>query len=262
MWELYDGLLAGLPAGKRVTACAVTPIWTIADTDCGTGLAMTPPQMYEPFPLRGKMAGMELRELAGYVKSWNFFEAAAGLAALNSCYNTLERAAGMEGVVLGGEDAGVFGGFDELLRGKKVAMIGHGPYTDYLPGICDFTVLERLPRGRDLPDPACEYLLPEQDYVFITATALENKTMKRLLELTKNCFTVIWGPSTPLCGTLLDWGADALLGHIVADPDGVRRAAGEGGLFMDFAPLTIPFMAFADPDREKYFRGLRHCRRP
>ena len=37
-----------------------------------------------------------------------------------------------------------------------------------------------------MPDPACEYILSEQDVVIMTATTLINKTMPRLLALSRN----------------------------------------------------------------------------
>ena len=38
----------------------------------------------------------------------------------------------------------------------------------------------------DMPDPACEYVLPQADFAFITGVTLENKTAPRLLELAKD----------------------------------------------------------------------------
>ena len=48
-------------------------------------------------PHAGKLAGMKTRELAGWVKSWNPYEAALGLAAINSALNApdvVERSCG------------------------------------------------------------------------------------------------------------------------------------------------------------------------
>ena len=255
MWELYDRLLAPIPEWERVVSARISPVWTAVEASCGTGLAMTPPQPYRLISLRGGMAGMELRKLAGYVKSWDFYEAALGLAAINAYYNRPERLPEDERILVreGGRSGGIFGGFECLLAGKKVTMIGHGPYVDELSKLCDFTVLERLPREGDLPDSACEYLLPQQDYVFVTATALENKTMARLLALTEHCFTVIWGPSTPLCPALLEMGADALLGNMVSESRQVMRIAGEGGYFQDFSAHACSVTWFRDLETAKLF---------
>ena len=74
----------------------------------------------------------------------------------------------------------------EEMEGKKVAVIGHFPGMEVGRRACGLTVLERNPQEGDLPDFAAEYVLPEQDYVFITGTALTNKTMPRLLELSEH----------------------------------------------------------------------------
>ena len=86
-----------------------------------------------------------------------------------------------------------------------------------LEGLCDLHVLERLPGERDYPDAACEYLLPDMDVVFITGCTVSNKTLPRLLQLSKEAFTVISGPSTPMAPELLQMGADALCGFCVTD---------------------------------------------
>ena len=126
--------------------------------------------------------------------------------------------------------------FKNSLAGKKVAVIGHFPGVEPLRPICELSVLERICQTGDYPDPACEYLLPDQDFVFITATALENKTMPRLLELCQKPFTVIWGPSTPLTKVLFEFGADALIGNLVGSTADVIRIAGEGGISTRLKP--------------------------
>ena len=47
--------------------------------------------------------------------------------------------------------------------------------------LCRLSILERDPVLGDYPDSACEYILPEQDYVFITGMTLVNKTLPHLL---------------------------------------------------------------------------------
>ncbi|MFV0253589.1 MAG: Rossmann-like domain-containing protein [Beutenbergiaceae bacterium] len=246
MHPIYDALLADLPA-ERVHAGAIAPVWTWVIADGGTGIAMTPPQSYQLTTLRGQVAGMTLPDLARYVHSWNFHEAALGLAAVNAFRNRAH--------LLGQDDrmvvtkpgrGGSFGGLEAALTGKKVAVIGHGPHIRQIQDRCQLTVLERLPQAGDLPDPACEYVLPEQDFVFITATALENKTMPRLLELSASAFTAIIGPSTPLSPLLFGFGVDALFGYLIDDADQVVRVAGEGGYFKDFHAHTTRVDWFAD----------------
>jgi len=123
----------------------------------------------------------------------------------------------------------VFTGMIEELRGKRVAVVGHFRHLERISGICQLSVLERRPGQGDLPDTACEYVLGEQDVVFMTATTLVNKTMPRLLELSRNARVVVAGPSTPLHPLLFAHGVDLLGGLIVDDQDAAWRAVAEGG---------------------------------
>jgi uncharacterized protein (DUF4213/DUF364 family) len=99
---------------------------------------------------------------------------------------------------------------------------------DTLTDICQLTVLERNPGPNDLPDPACEYVLPEQDFVFITATTITNKTMPRLLQLSRSASVFLVGPSTPFTPLLFNHGINTLAGTVVLDPESVWSAAQEG----------------------------------
>ena len=112
-------------------------------------------------------------------------------------------------------------------------MIGRFAYLEMrLEGLCDLHVLERFPGARDYPDMACEYLLPDMDVVFITGCTVSNKTLPRLLQLSKKAFTVISGPSTPMDTELLHMGADALCGFCVTDETAARKAVSEcAGIF-------------------------------
>jgi hypothetical protein len=117
----------------------------------------------------------------------------------------------------------------EELRGKRVAVIGHFYDMERVAAVCDLSILERKPQKGDWPDPACEYILPEQEVVIITATTLINKTLPRLLQLSRKARVVIAGPSTPLTPILLDHGIDLLGGLIVENTDNVWKTVGEGG---------------------------------
>ena len=80
----------------------------------------------------------------------------------------------------------------------RIATIGHfGDIEKYAEGR-DLIVLERSPSGNDLPDPAAEYLLADRELVFITGSALTNKTLPRLLELCSGARVILVGPSGAL----------------------------------------------------------------
>ena len=234
MWELYDELIAAVPEDAVVADCLAGLSWFLVRSEgaglAGTGVAMRPRDMDGPVRNAGRIRGMKLKELAGWIKSWDFCEAAMGLAAINSALNAravVERNCGSLLDETRTQD--VFTCLQEELRGKRVAVIGHFYNLERLSGICKLTVLERKPGPEDVPDPACEYILPERDVVIMTATTLINKTMPRLLELSRNARTVIAGPSTPLHPLMFRHGADLLGGLVVDNEPPVWRAVAEGG---------------------------------
>jgi uncharacterized protein (DUF4213/DUF364 family) len=237
MWEIYDELIAAVPPDLQVRECLVGMHWTLIRSRA-VGMALTPfgaPRNYGPkgasvaSGIGEQIAGMRVCELAQFVKSWDPYEASLGLAAINSVLNSPEQVEKMFGRPLSTQgQVSAFVHYSEMVRGKKVAVIGRFPDLNTLTGVCRLTVLERNPGPDDLPDPACEYVLPDQDYVFITATTLTNKTMPRLLELSRNATVFLVGPSTPFTPILFRHGVDTLAGTVVLNPDAVWRSAAEG----------------------------------
>jgi uncharacterized protein len=237
MWEIYDELIEAVPPDLHVSDCLIGLHWTLIKSE-SVGMALTPFGIPRMYGLQGasvisgigeRIEGMPVRELARFVKSWNPYEASLGMAAINSAHNSPEKISKLFGRPL--EEQGNISAFlyySEVVRGKKVVVVGRFPDLDQLSTICHLTVLERMPGPEDLPDPACEYVLPDQDYVFITATSIINKTLPRLLELARNAVVFLVGPSTPFAPVLYNHGIDTLAGTVVLEPDSVWRAAQEG----------------------------------
>src|SRR5690606_20426883 len=94
--------------------------------------------------------------------------------------------------------------------------------------VAELIILERTPQEGDLPDFAAEYLLPQQDYVFITGTAITNKTLPRVLELSRDAFVAIVGPSLAFAPWWFEYGVDLLAGSVIIDKPLVWKAVGEG----------------------------------
>jgi len=229
MWDIYDALIDAVPAGLRATDCVCGLNW-FAVRCKGVGLAMAPGDGAVSLPQAGHYAGMELRALAGLVKSWNFAEAALGLAAINSALNgaeTVEHAHNRRLAEI--PRANCFHFLREQFRGRKVTVVGHFRDLEPLKDICTLNILERRPQPGDLPDPACEWVLKNQDFVVITAVTLINKTLPRLLALSAGARIVLTGPSTPLTPLLYEHGIDMLAGLVVQDEPAVLRAIMEGG---------------------------------
>jgi uncharacterized protein (DUF4213/DUF364 family) len=228
-WQLYDDLIAAIPEDLVVTQCLAGLSWFLVRS-AGTGVAMRPRGLDTPVRNAGNIAGMKVRELATWIKSWDFYEAAMGLAAINSALNSREMVAANCGAMLDKtRTSDVFTCMLDELRGKKVAVIGHFHNLERVANICELSILERIPQDGDLPDPACEYILPEQDVVIMTATTLINKTMPRLLQLSRGRRVVVAGPSTPLHPLMFKHGIDLLGGLVVDNDTKVWQCVGEGG---------------------------------
>lgn len=229
MWELYDDLIAAVPEDLVVSECLAGLCWFLVRSK-GVGVAMRPGECRGSLKNAGKITGMKVRELAGCIKSWNWYEAAMGLAAINSALNAPDVVRTNCGVQLcEDQNADVFNTLQSEFSGKKVTVVGHFPNLNRLADKCQLTILERMPQPGDMPDPACEYILPEQDMVVMTATTLINKTMPRLLQLSRNARVVVAGPSAPLHPLMFKHGVSILGGLMVHNESRVWTAVAEGG---------------------------------
>lgn len=224
MWELYDELIEPIPDDLKVDEILVGNVWTMVRAGERLGVAMTTKgQTREPICKESRV-GMSLRCAACLIKSWNLIEASIGAAAINAYYNTVEN---LKQLNAGGGD--VFSESVEKVRGKRVAVIGHfSNIRQYLEAAAEVSILERSPQLGDYPDSACEYILPGQDFVFITGCTLINKTMPRLLELSHGARVIITGPSVPLTPIMFEYGATELGGLVITDISNVRSRIAEG----------------------------------
>jgi uncharacterized protein (DUF4213/DUF364 family) len=228
-WTIYDRLIDSIPDDILVEDCLVGLHWILVRS-IGIGVAMTPTDSDRTVSVAGSIRGMKARELAKLAKSWNFVEAAIGMAAINSVTNA--HATVVRNWGSGFVSNPAINGFEYMLPrvvGKRVAVVGHFPGLEELAAVCRLSILERKPQQGDFPDSACEYILPEQDFVLITGTALVNKTFPRLLALSNDAGVVLVGPTTPLHPVLFEYGVSLLAGTIVDDAQIVWRHVAEGG---------------------------------
>jgi hypothetical protein len=227
-WELYDQLIALIPEDLIVEDVSIGIHWTMVRS-VGVGLSMTQPGPHS-IPDAGRFTGRRLRELAALVKSWHPHEAALGVAAINSYVNApaiMNKNWNIDPVSQPNES--VFGVMKETLTGKKVTVVGHFPDLDQLKSVCSLSILERNPQEGDFPDPACEYILDDQDFLFMTGVTLINKTLPRLIELGHNARIVLVGPSIPLTPLWFSKGIASLAGTSVIDTDKVWNHVAQGG---------------------------------
>ena len=234
-WSLYDRMIEGVPGDLILEECFVGETWTVVRVGENWGVSMTVHQSAGPEEEQKTILGRPLRDAAALCKSWDFKEASIGMAALNAYYNSPERAKALGYFPPEGgpnKKADAFELYREAAAGKNVTVVGHFPHLErQLKPYCRLSILERNPQEGDYPDSACEYILPEQDFVIITGVTLTNKTLPRLLELIKpEAAVCMVGPSVTLSEVLFDYGADHLAGFCVTDGPGVLATVARGGM--------------------------------
>lgn len=216
-----DDILAELRAGiaGATERVLVGLNWTLVVGPSGAGCAHTPARGTagcRSLPEPGTYAGRPLAELATLVASDNVFEQTIGFAAINAHHNRYD----LEGAPENGLDL-------VEPRGERTVVIGRFPGLDErLPGAA---VIEREPGPGDYPEEAADELLPKAEQLVITASTLTNLTLPQLLSLAPKAFTVVLGPSTPLCRGLFRFGIDALSGLVITDLAGAASVVTEGG---------------------------------
>ncbi len=240
-FTIYDTLIAGVGA-ERVTDCLAGECWTAVKTVTSFGMAMTTPVDTAPRMLGGDYRGMNLRDLAEASKSWNLTEAGYGMAAINVYYNTPQRL----------EALGAYEPFERYctdgldLRGRHIGVVGHlnMPRSVY-DQAASVRILERNPRPGDYPDSACDWLLPQCDLVIMTASTLVNKTLPHLLDLCRDAYTILAGPSCPMCPALLELGLNRIAGLVITDQTGMEEKIRKDISGPPY-PLGTPFLLRRD----------------
>jgi len=172
----------------------------------------------------GKLTEMTTLELAEYARSWHLVEAAIGVAAINS----MIKPKGKRGL----------NALDFLIKegkNKRITVVGAFPRLSELREVSkELWVLELDPHLINpsegiLPATAAEHKIPQSDLVAITGSAIVNKSLEHLLELSKDAYTLILGPSTPMSNVLFDYGADLLAGVDVIKPAQIMMKISQGG---------------------------------
>ncbi|MGQ9788866.1 MAG: Rossmann-like domain-containing protein [Candidatus Hadarchaeaceae archaeon] len=229
---LVDDLISSLSHSEyKIKEVRVGYLWIgVVTKNCG--LAKNYGGPYTPAPEGfGELEKLKCSKLLSYARSWNLLEAGIGIATLNSLIDVR------------GKRKNAFDILREVGKNKKIVMVGHFPDIEDLQRIAkDLWVLEKNPQPGDLPDTAAEYLIPKADVVAITGSAIINKSLERLLELSRDKFTVIMGPSTPMSEVLFDYGADVLAGVRVKNPAGVIKKISQGGGMVSQLKRDVEFL--------------------
>jgi uncharacterized protein (DUF4213/DUF364 family) len=235
--NILDSLLSSLSEDRMVREVHTCVFWTaVLSKHCGLASTFHEPHpSHRPVKDAGSLTELSALELAEYARSDNVLEASIGMAAINSLID-IDDARCIE------ENA-----FDVLARkgkGKNIAVVGHFPWIPKLRRIAKtLWVVEQRPQEGDLPPEAAEEVLAQADAVGITGTSFENHTIDRLLNLSRNSFIVMLGPTTPLSPVLFDYGVDILAGTKVVEPDKTIRSISQGAMFTQVEGVRLVTMA-------------------
>lgn len=178
-----------------------------------------------PFGKNEPLAGRPAAELLSLFDSDNWINRAIALATANALFNNANPdyidGPALERIHFRIED--------------RVAMIGN--FTPLLneikPQVKQLTVFERMARPEEniLSIADADRLLPQCQVALITATAIINNSIDRLLALAENCReVVILGSSTPLLASVFTATPVTLLsGILVKEPSLILQIVSEGG---------------------------------
>ncbi len=233
---LYDLIIERARGPAVLEQMALGLSWSLAcirseSGEAGYGLCFSPTAAPRNLSWPGGLSGRSVSELTPWLMSWDPCEAVVGAAVVNALVNQasplIERAKPLR--CSEAPHLSVFEYFQPQLTGAKVAIIGRYPGLDRFRNRFDYTCIERRPGAGDLPDAAANWVLPEADWVFITASSIVNKTLPHLLNVSQQAKVVLMGPSLPWLSEWADFGVDYLAGVRVNHPDQLHRILMEGG---------------------------------
>lgn len=226
--EVSERLRRALSAGVQGVAerVIVGLNWTLVAAACGAGLAQTPARGTagcRSLPRPGHYSGQSLADLAALWGSENVFEHAVAVAAINAHWNRFDLA----GSAANGLDL-----IDN--RGLRTVVVGRFPgLAERYPGIA---IVEREPRPGEYPESVLPDLLPQAQFLAVTASTIVNGSLPGILALCRDAFVVMIGPGTPLAPPLFDLGVNALSGFVARDVERLAAAVSEGAAVAALRP--------------------------
>lgn len=230
-WDLYDLLVDRARSTQPLRRVLLGLNWSVAEVR-ESGLCFSPVNPPRTLAFPGTLAGRPVAEVAPWVRSFDPCEAAVGCAAINAVVNDPDNrcmARSQAIVAQAPAHLRVFAHFAPRLDGAEVVVIGRYPGLDMLWAGFRYICIERRATPGTLPDTAAETVLPKADWVFVTASAIANKTMPRLLDLSRKATVVLLGPSVPWMSEWSDFGVNYLAGVVVRDPERLMQIVAEGG---------------------------------
>ncbi|HET9957579.1 MAG TPA: DUF364 domain-containing protein [Polyangiaceae bacterium] len=238
--DIYE-VLQRRAAGARSVTRGVKRVvlglnWSLAEVD-SIGLCFTPGAQSSVGQSRtlewpGTLTRRSPEELASWLRSADPLEATIGMCITNALVNDSENACLKSATRLGAGPNGhlaVFAHFDALLGDARVAVVGRYPGLEVLWRHRVYQCVERRPFADTLPESEAERVLKGADWVFVTASALPNHSLPRLLEQARGASVVLMGPTLPWLEEWRDFGVDYLAGVGVENPEELGRVVSEAG---------------------------------
>jgi hypothetical protein len=233
--KILDDLLLSLKGNdspvKSVHACV---FWTaVISKHCGLSSTFRGEGAPHGRGVRdvGSLTRKTALELAEYARSESLLEASIGMATINSLIDIDESKC---------VERNAFEILLEKGMGRNVAVVGHFPWIPKLKGkVKDLWVLEQRLREGDTPAKEADRILPQCDVVGITGTSFINHTIEGLLNLCKEAYVVLIGPTSPLSPILFDYGIGAICGAKIIDEEKVIHSISEGATFKEITGVKL-----------------------
>ncbi len=226
--RILDDLLSTLDFDTEVRDIRQGVFHTgVLTRNCGLAATLPRDGLRQEVPMVRKpcsLLGISSLELARMAYSERIFEAAIGMAAINSLIeidlNSCIELNAAELILKKGTD-------------KNVSIVGHFPFTPKVRKHArNLWVIEKNPKEDDFNESEADRFIPQSDVVAITGTSLTNHTIGHLLSLCKaSAYVVMLGDTTPLSPVLFDYGIDALSGVKVVQPEVALRCISQGANF-------------------------------
>jgi len=241
--EILQALVDSLEIDVPVTAGVVgAHLMAVASQRLGLA-AHLPSQGKSDAAVSEKGVGILVGERACDLASWlledHWVRAGIGMAALNSVLEIDYRAL----IEVNAKKI-----IADRATGKNLMVVGHFPFIGQLRSkVRNLWVMEKEPRGGDLPEEEGYQALAEADVVAITGSCLINHTFDRIMANCKpGSFKIMLGPSTPLSTILLDCGLDVIGGALVEEKSTVLRMVEKGAAFRQLQGVRTVVMAKDD----------------
>ena len=207
--SLLESLIASVaPEMPSLESVTFGPLWTfLVSSHCGLA-AVSPGRHGVNRRQFGDLSGRRLEDLLPLASSSNPSEASLGVAALNAVVQVGLKPASFQPYSI------------PRAGGKSIGLVGEFAFTEQLRALAAEVIV--------VETASAERILPEVDIAIIPGASIVNHSLEGLLAASASCYTIVFGPSTPLSPVLFDYGADQLVGVRVENREETARCVTAG----------------------------------